>query len=67
MRDIPDYADVFTVQEFYQDVRAGGFINYDGSGYPANPPFMSDEPIDCSEIYKGVLPIGFTHIAWFNK
>lgn len=67
MEQIPDYADVMTLDEFVEAVKQGVFVNDDGSGYYATATEMSDVPAVPSEIRKGLLQPGFTHVAWFNK
>lgn len=64
-RKIPDYADVMTVEEYLENVKNGGFIDYDGYGYAVKGDKMSDKikvwPSD------ETVPHGATHIAWFNR
>jgi hypothetical protein len=65
---IPDYADIMLLQEFVENVELGTFIDWDGSGYYANPPSMyRDARARPSEIMKGKIATGYTHVAWFNK
>lgn len=69
-QDLPDYADVFTVDEFTDMAMSHGLIDYDGTGYYANEKQMSDVKIQPSTIaeYKAHrIPVGATHVAWFNK
>ena len=68
-RPMPDYGDVFTVEEFKGCVRTGAFIDYDGSAHPAKlidgKIMLSHEYIKPSRIHE--LSEDATHIAWFNR
>jgi hypothetical protein len=63
--DAYDFGDVMTVPEFLDNVEAGGFIDYDGSGYP-----MKDGKVALHPIYPSIvhlIPRDATHIIWFNR
>jgi hypothetical protein len=62
MYRIPDYADVYTVEEFEQHVNSGAITDYDGSGYWAT------EKEDCGlSVWSTVKPEWATHVTWYNK
>lgn len=63
--EIPDYADVFTIEEWWANINCGAFTDWDGSGCPVKDGKMANEtffPSDAAD-----LPVDATHIAWFNK
>lgn len=65
---IPDYGDVFTIEEFKKDCDAGLFVNSDGMGYYGFKDMMSSVPCYPSKIRTGEKTvIKFTHVIWFNK
>lgn len=71
-REVPDYADVYTIQEFVEAVKNGGLTNYDGSGHlariDANDKIWESEiKINCSVSWLQKQPKDFTHICWYNK
>ena len=45
----------------------GLLVDYDGHGRYANGMMMSPELIYPSDVIKGVVLEGWTHVAWFNK
>ena len=61
-KEVPEYADLYTVEEFIQAVRAGSFGNHDGSGY-----WVMDGKMNREEEFFSSLPLDATHVAWFNK
>jgi hypothetical protein len=61
--------DLFTYEQFMEEVKEGGINNYDGSGYWAYEDKVSELSY---EFYSGndwaiLEKYGFTHILWFNK
>jgi hypothetical protein len=61
-----DEDDVYTVKEFLDCVNAGGFIDYDGFGFP-----VKDKKADTSIYIKpskcNEIPQDATHIVWYNR
>ena len=59
--------DVYTIMEFNENCECGGFIDYDGFGYPVKEgkadPTISVYP---STRHK-VIPKDATHVMWFNR
>lgn len=57
---------LMTVKEFKSTVKHGGFIDYDGYGYPVRKnKANSSVTIIPSEVSK--TPKDATHIIWFNR
>ncbi len=61
----PNCGKVMTVGEYRENVDCGGFIDYDGFGYPMKDGKSAKHPLYPSEINK--LPTDATHVVWFNK
>ena len=67
-KDIPDYGDLMTMEEFVDCVKMGGFIDYDGYGKYALEDMVSNKVITPSEVkYQRNLLHGFTHVVWYNR
>jgi DNA-directed RNA polymerase subunit RPC12/RpoP len=64
---IPKYGDLFTIEEFIENVECGGFTNDDGKGNYAMKDKMSNICVTPSEIIDGEIDKRFTHVVWFNK
>lgn len=62
MYRIPDFADVYTVEQFEQHVDSGAITGYDGSGYWATE--KEDSGLSVWIITK---PNWATHVTWYNK
>lgn len=68
-REVPEYADVMTIDEFVECVESGGFIDYDGSGYyMTNETTETDIPVNLTTIrsvgeYRKDMPF----VAWYNR
>jgi hypothetical protein len=57
---------LFTVEEFRDDVEDGGFIDYDGSGHPVKDGMMcATFCVLPSEVH--LIPEDATHIQWYNR
>ena len=67
--DIPDYGDLFTMKEWTECVKTGGFIDYDGSGCYSDGKRMSNKSISPSDVRRGHIldDKEFTHVIWFNR
>lgn len=61
-----DEEDVYTIEEFKELVNSGGFIDYDGYGYPVRDK-MADESIVIQPSRLEKIPQDATHIVWFNR
>ena len=66
---IPEYADVYTIEEFTEQCRCGGFVNADGIGYYATKHWMFPSVgANPSDFFNDKIDhINYTHVAWFNK
>lgn len=63
---LPDYGDVFPLDEFVEMVESGFFIDYDGHGYPVKNNLVNNDIIvKPSKIDE--IPKDATHIIWFNR
>lgn len=61
----PD-ADVMTVEEYLNSVRATAFTDYDGFGQPVRDGRACRVMVLPSD-YKNGIPTDATHIVWFNR
>lgn len=59
--------DLFTVEEFIQNVKDGGFTDYDGRGFFATQTHYSDIEVECSIPFWNPNKALYTHVLWFNK
>lgn len=66
-RDIPDYGDVMTLEDFVAAVKDGWFIDYDGSGEYVKGGKMSGISIYPSDVQNGAVRDDFDTIIWFNR
>ena len=68
-KDIPDYGNKMTIQDFRDDVKTGYLIDDDGHGYYAQKNRMSNVGVHFFEDFVDeVIAEGvFTHVVWFNK
>jgi len=66
-RDVPDYGDEMSLEEFIECVKEGGFIDYDGSGEYAKDGKMSGITIHPSDVKHKAIRKDFDTIIWFNK
>ena len=71
-REAPDYADVFTMEEFIEEVEGGGIMNYDGIGCLAKADsngkiWESEIDVDCYVGWLKEQSQDFTHVCWYNK
>lgn len=67
-----DYADIFTMEEFIEEVDHNGIMNYDGIGRLARADetgkiWESDIEVDCRLSWLEKQPKDFTHVCWYNK
>lgn len=58
---IPEYADMFTVEDWSTFVKAGSFNTYDGTGY-----WCKDGKESRDEVFSTDAGDA-THVAWYNK
>ena len=62
---LPDYGDLFTVEEWKEALQAGSYISDDGSGYWAKNGLMCHDWDE--EVFASTRPLDATHVMWFNK
>jgi len=63
---LPDYGDLIEVGEFIDCCKGGGFIDYDGGGWPVKDGWMSND-IRIKPSQREFVPEDCTHIMWFNR
>jgi len=61
-----DEDDVYTVEEFREQVETQGFVDYDGWGYPVKDS-KADESILVKPSRVDEIPSDATHIVWYNQ
>lgn len=59
--------DLMTVDEYIDCVDQGGFIDYDGCGYPVKDGLMDESIIIYPSDHRLKIPKDATHICWFNR
>lgn len=66
-RDLPEYGDLMTLENFVATVRSGGFIDYDGYGYYVRGDKMSNIKVIPSDLKHNAIRPDFDMVMWFNK
>jgi hypothetical protein len=61
-----DDDDVYTVEDFRNIVKRGGFIDYDGFGFPVKDGFANEDVYIKPSRIKDI-PDDATHIVWLNR
>lgn len=68
---LPDYGELFTLQDFISDCERGYLIDYDGIGYYSDGRvYWRDEPAIPSEMVrlkKVKFDMKHRFVIWFNK
>jgi len=68
---LPEYGNLFTLQDFIEQSGLGNFIDSDGHGYYSDGRvYWRDEPVKPSDMvrFKGIkFDIGHRFVIWFNK
>ena len=59
--------DVYTIEEFGEQVDDFGFIDSDGWGYPVKDKLADRTIIVKPSSYLADIPKDATHIVWYNK
>ena len=65
--ELPDYGDVMSLKDFIENVKCGGFIDYDGYGNYVKDGKETDIEIYPSDVKKGNIRKDFDTIIWFNR
>ena len=66
---IPDYGDLMTVADWLDEVKHGGFIDYDGTGDWATATKCSNIRVVPSDTKRPgfKVPKWATHVVWYNR
>ena len=67
VRDLPDYGDHMTLEDFVDCCQSGGFIDFDGYAKYATSDKMSDINAYPSDVADSDIDWRWTHVVWFNK
>lgn len=67
LKPIPNYGDLMTMEDFYDCVKSGLFIDDDGTGYYAFENAMTNVYTNLNDVYHERQPKEYTHVVWFNK
>lgn len=62
-----DEDDVYTIKEFLDLVKCGGFVDYDGYGHPVKNKLADRTIMIQPSNVKKKLPADATHIIWYNR
>jgi hypothetical protein len=69
---IPEYAEIYKIEDFAGYVKNGLYNEYDGSGYISDGKVVWNIPINFEQLAKGIFPQNvsafealFTHVVWF--
>lgn len=62
----PDCGDVMTIEDFTENCACGGFIDYDGFGYPVRDGRYNNQIVIIPSRLDEI-PASATHIIWFNR
>ncbi len=60
-KEIPDYGDLMTMEQFINSVKSGFLTNYDGIGFYSDGEFIY-EAVDFQDKIKS-----FSHVVWMNR
>jgi len=67
LEDLPTYGDVMSLEHFIENVKCGGFIDYDGFGNYVKDGKMSNIEIYPSDVKYNMIRKDFDTIIWFNR
>jgi hypothetical protein len=67
LKELPDFGDHMTREEFAEQATNGFFVDSDGSGYYATESHETNILANPSDFAKGKIRDDFTHIMWYNK
>lgn len=65
--ELSTYGDVMSLEDFIDNVKCGGFIDYDGHGRYVKDGMESDITIYPSDVKRGTIRKDFDTIIWFNR
>lgn len=64
-KPLSKYGNLMTVEEWKENVKSGGFIDYDGYGNAVKDNMMTERTFYPSQ--KHLVPKDTTHIMWYNR
>jgi hypothetical protein len=67
LSDIPKYGSRMKLSDFIENVKSGGFIDYDGTGNYVKDNKMVNITIYPSDVEKNSIRKDFNEIVWFNR
>ena len=67
LEELPDYGDVMSLEHFIENVKCGGFIDYDGHGYYVKDGKETNIMIHPSDVKEGAIRTEFDTIIWYNR
>lgn len=65
--ELPEYGDHMTIAEFTENVKDGGFTDWDGHADGATATHKLDITLSCDDVLKGRIRKEITHVVWYNK
>ena len=65
--ELPTYGDVMSLDDFIDNVKSGGFIDYDGFGHYVKDELESDIIIYPSDVKHYAIRKDFDTIVWYNR
>ena len=67
LSEIPEYGHVMGLMHFIENVKDGGFIDYDGSGNYVKDGKTTDITINPSDVQYDSIRYEFDTIVWYNR
>jgi hypothetical protein len=67
LSEIPDFGDVMPLKDFIENVKSGGFIDYDGHGYYVKDGKETNIMIIPSDHHHKSIRTEFDTIVWYNR
>jgi len=67
LSEIPSYGNVMSLDDFLENVKCGGFIDYDGHGKYIKDDQMTNISVYPSDLKNNRIRKEFTDIIWFNR
>ena len=64
---LPDYGDTMSLDDFIENVKCGGFIDYDGFGHYIKDGQETNIEIYPSDVKHNAIREEFDSIIWFNR
>jgi hypothetical protein len=67
LSELYDFGDVMSLKHFIENVKDGGFINYDGFGNYVKDGKQSNIEVYPSDVRRNRIRTDFDTIIWFNR